>query len=271
MQVDIGTYYVYNLLLLSFLRAPFRDRKAIRRSLKIILKNMERLVWFSSEPSFAKFILYFLSHRYTLKLLAETCATANETSFTKWCYTVKLLVFFFFFFFWGGGGGFTTATVASRCRSRKRFYFSWNLSRNGSPKTFRETDHVTRCNACWNLFRSAVAHKFQLKFQRVTTALGPQSLLGYFLNLFCAACKCNMKQLRKSPCLYYSTVNTLLGILRTGFAWKIFPQSQLSGPEYARITKPRATRAASHPLLYHVTSKTWWERVNDLYCVLMNE
>ena len=25
---------------------------------------------------------------------------------------------------------FTGATVASRCRSRKRFYFSWNLSRN---------------------------------------------------------------------------------------------------------------------------------------------
>ena len=59
-----------------------------------------------------------------------------------------------------------TATVVSRCRSIKRFYFSWNLSRNGSSKTFHETDHVTRCNACWNLFRSAVAHKFQ----RVTAA-----------------------------------------------------------------------------------------------------
>ena len=58
---------------------------------------------------------------------------------------------------------FTTATVASRCRSRKRFYFSWNLSPNGSSKKFHEIDHVTRCIACWNLFRSAAAHKFQLK------------------------------------------------------------------------------------------------------------
>ena len=30
-------------------------------------------------------------------------------------------------------------------------------------KKFHKTDHVTWCNACWNLFRSAVAHKFQLK------------------------------------------------------------------------------------------------------------
>ena len=38
-----------------------------------------------------------------------------------------------------------------------------NLSRNGSSKKFHETNHVTRCNASWNLFRIAVAHKFQLK------------------------------------------------------------------------------------------------------------
>ena len=49
------------------------------------------------------------------------------------------------------------------CRSRKRFYSSWNLSRNESSKKFHETDHVTWCNACWNLFRIVVAHKFQLK------------------------------------------------------------------------------------------------------------
>ena len=92
-----------------------------------------------------------LSRRYTLKLLAETCVQrrtrpVSRSGVTRWnsCF-------------------FTTATVASRCRSRKRFYFSWNLSRNGSSKKFHETDHVTRCNACWNLFRSAVAHKFQLK------------------------------------------------------------------------------------------------------------
>ena len=36
----------------------------------------------------------------------------------------------------GNSGFFTTATVASCCRSRKRFYFSWNLSRNGSSKSF---------------------------------------------------------------------------------------------------------------------------------------
>ena len=58
---------------------------------------------------------------------------------------------------------FTTATVASRCRSRKRFYFSWNLSRNGSSKKFHETGHVTLCNTCWNLFRSTIAQEFQLK------------------------------------------------------------------------------------------------------------
>ena len=32
-----------------------------------------------------------------------------------------------------------------------------------SSKKFHETDHVTRCNDCWNLFRIVVAHKFQLK------------------------------------------------------------------------------------------------------------
>lgn len=56
----------------------------------------------------------------------------------------------------------TTRTFASHCRSRKQCYFSWNLSRNGSSKKFHETDYVTRCNACWKLIRSAVAHKFQL-------------------------------------------------------------------------------------------------------------
>ena len=91
------------------------------------------------------------SRRYTLKLLAETCVQrqtrpVSRSGVTRWN------SFFF-----------ATATVASRCRSRKWFYFSWNLSRNGSSKKFHETDHVTWRNACWNLFRSAVAHKFQLK------------------------------------------------------------------------------------------------------------
>ena len=77
---------------------------------------------------------------------------------------------------------FATATVASHCRSRKRFYFSWNLSRNGSSKKFHETDHVTRCHVCWNLFRSAVAHKFQLK---VSACNGGLNVSISFLFLVC--------------------------------------------------------------------------------------
>ena len=67
----------------------------------------------------------------------------------------------------------------SRCRSRKRFYFSWNLSRNGSSKKFHETDHVTRYNACWNLFRSGVVwHKFQLKVSTCNGCLR-MSIVGF--------------------------------------------------------------------------------------------
>ena len=50
-----------------------------------------------------------------------------------------------------------------RCRNRQRFYFTWYLPHNGSSKKFHETDHITRCNACWNLFRSAIARQFHLK------------------------------------------------------------------------------------------------------------
>ena len=92
-------------------------------------------------------------------LMQHSVQRPNKTSFTKWCYTVKL-----FFFF-------TTATVVSRCRRRKRFYFSWNLSCNGSSKKFHKTNHVTRCNACWNLFRSTLAHKFQLKVSMCNSGL----------------------------------------------------------------------------------------------------
>ena len=73
--------------------------------------------------------------------------------------------------------------TCDRCRGRKRFYFSWNLSRNESLKKFQETDHVTRCNACWNLFRSAVAHKFQPK---VSTCDSGFSL--YILFSLCRSC-----------------------------------------------------------------------------------
>ena len=37
------------------------------------------------------------------------------------------------------------------------------MSRDRSPKTFHETDHVSRFNASWKFFRSALAHKFYLK------------------------------------------------------------------------------------------------------------
>ena len=36
------------------------------------------------------------------------------------------------------------------------------MFRNGSSKKFHETDHVTRCNACGNLFRNAVHTSFTL-------------------------------------------------------------------------------------------------------------
>ena len=51
-----------------------------------------------------------------------------------------------------------------RCKNRQQFYyFTLYLPCNESSKRFHETDHVARCrNACWNLFRSAIAHKFLL-------------------------------------------------------------------------------------------------------------
>ena len=58
-----------------------------------------------------------------------------------------------------------------RCRNRQHFYFTWYLPRNGSSKTFHETDHITRCNACWNLFHSAAAHKFHLKASKCNSGL----------------------------------------------------------------------------------------------------
>ena len=65
------------------------------------------------------------------------------------------------------------------CWSRKPFYFSWNLSRNESSKTFHETDHVTWCNACWNLFGIVVPHKFQLKV--LTCNSGFTEILQYLM------------------------------------------------------------------------------------------
>ena len=75
----------------------------------------------------------------------------------------------------------TTTTFASHCRSRKRFYFSWNLSHNGSSKKFHKTDYVTWCNACWKLIRSAVAPKFQLK---VSTCNGGFRSISHIFSSF---------------------------------------------------------------------------------------
>ena len=58
-----------------------------------------------------------------------------------------------------------------RCRNRQQFYLTWYLPRNGSSKKFHETDHITRCNACWNLFHSAAAHKFHLKASKCNSGL----------------------------------------------------------------------------------------------------
>ena len=59
-----------------------------------------------------------------------------------------------------------------RCRSRKRFYFTWNLSRNGSKTKFSRNRpfYTLQSQLKLVLFRSAFAHKFQLQFQRVTAA-----------------------------------------------------------------------------------------------------
>ena len=59
-----------------------------------------------------------------------------------------------------------------RCRSRKRFYFTWNLSRNGNKTKFLRNRpfYTLQSQLKLVLFRSAFAHKFQLQFQRLTTA-----------------------------------------------------------------------------------------------------
>ena len=69
-----------------------------------------------------------------------------------------------------------------RCRSRKWFYFSWNLSHNGNSKKFHKTDHVTQCNASWNLF--CVAHKFHLKVSMCNSG---------FIVCFCETLVCSIQ------------------------------------------------------------------------------
>ena len=80
---------------------------------------------------------------FSWKLCATELRNTAQSSVTRWNFCF-----------------FTTATVASRCTSRKWFYCSWNLFRHGSSKKFHETDLVTWCNACWNLFCCAVVQKF---------------------------------------------------------------------------------------------------------------
>ena len=62
--------------------------------------------------------------------------------------------------------------LCDRCRSRKRFYFTWNLSRNGNKTKFLRNRpfYTLQSQLKLVLFRSAFAHKFQLQFQRVTAA-----------------------------------------------------------------------------------------------------
>ena len=65
-----------------------------------------------------------LSRCYTLKLLAETCVQrhrekVSQSGVTRWNFRFC-----------------HHCDRRDRCRSRKRFYFWWNLSRNGSSKSF---------------------------------------------------------------------------------------------------------------------------------------
>ena len=91
-----------------------------------------------------------LSRCYTLKRLGETCVQQRwETSFSRRCTEQnemsKLVPLRKTSFLLHGE---TLVFICNRCRSRIRFYFKWNLSRNGSLKKFQEADRVTQCNAC---------------------------------------------------------------------------------------------------------------------------
>lgn len=68
--------------------------------------------------------------------------------------------------------GVTRRNSCDCCRSRKRFYFTWNLSRNGNKTKFLRNRPFCTLQSQLKLvlFRSAFALKFQLQFQQVTTA-----------------------------------------------------------------------------------------------------
>ena len=93
------------------------------------------------------------------------CATAPQTSFTKWCYTVKL--------------SFLSPLRSLRpLQKQKAVLLLVKLVSQQKFKKFHETDHVTRCNACWNMFRNAFAHKFQLKVSTCNSGLKLFLVLG---------------------------------------------------------------------------------------------
>ena len=83
------------------------------------------------------------------------CATALRTSFTKWCYTVKL----------------SFLSPLRSLQKLKAVLLLVKLVSQQKFKKFHETDHVTRCNACWNMFRNAFSHKFQLKVSTCNSGL----------------------------------------------------------------------------------------------------
>ena len=91
---------------------------------------------------------------YTLKILAETCVqrrceqvSQSGVHVTQWnsrfCHHCDR---------------------CNRCRSRKRFYFWWNLSRNRSSKSFTKPTMLHGATPVEHVsHRNTVAQKFQLK------------------------------------------------------------------------------------------------------------
>ena len=168
------------------------------------------------------------------------------------------------------------------CRSRKRFYFLWNLSRSGSSKRFHETEYVTRCNTCRNLFRIVVAHKFQLT---VSTCNGG---LTFYT---CVAIRCYVKGSNISrwtkPGQYLSnilsgglvsSINAVCICIRP--VKKIFIQCQskrntnrfgtgehLRNYSFAKIKKCQRSRWSNpvEPAITAVQRQSQWESVSCLH------
>ena len=92
---------------------------------------------------------------YTLKLLAETCVQrrceqVSQSGVSRWnsrfCHHCDR---------------------CDRCRSRKRFYFLWNLSRNRSSKSFTKPTMLHGATPVETCFATPLHTSFTQKFQRV--------------------------------------------------------------------------------------------------------